>query len=142
MPNTELLPCPFCMCADINIERIEEYYDHFAGVCSRCGARSAWDDNEELATKHWNTRGTQMHYEYRLVCTSDGCPEQYDVYLHDEEVGYLRLRHGHFRAEVNDNIVYEAFPKGDGSFESDEREQYITNALIAIDNYRKAHCDV
>ena len=36
---------------------------------------------------------------FKLVQTCGACPEQYDVYEGDEEVGYMRLRHGHFHAE-------------------------------------------
>ena len=40
--------------------------------------------------------------KFRLEMTCFACPEQYDVYLEDEKVGYLRLRHGHFRCDVPD----------------------------------------
>ena len=78
--------------------------------------------------------------KYRL----DGggcCPEQYDVFDGEKEVGYLRLRHGHFRAELTEHnhenkVVYRAEPKGDGSFYDDEREQYLTAAVQAIDAAR------
>ncbi len=65
------------------------------------------------------------------------CPEQYNVYLDGKEIGYLRLRHGHFRAETpfGGQVVYTASPKGDGCFEEDEREQYLAAAIEAIDSY-------
>ena len=78
--------------------------------------------------------------DYRLEMTCGACPEQYDVFLGDEQVGYLRLRHGYFYASVpdcSDSIVFEAHPKGDGVFESNERKYYLTKAIEAIDNYRK-----
>jgi plasmid stability protein len=31
----------------------------------------------------------------RLVRTCFACPEQYDAFIGEEKVGYLRLRHGH-----------------------------------------------
>lgn len=72
----------------------------------------------------------------RLVCTCGACPEQYDVFSKTgDKVGYLRLRHGHFRADVpdaGDETVYEAHPKGDGVFEPEERMQYLTEAVEAI----------
>lgn len=70
---------------------------------------------------------------YQLECTCSACPEQYDVYKNGEAVGYLRLRHGHFRAEYNRTIVYEADTEGDGLFEENEREFHLTMAIIAID---------
>lgn len=75
--------------------------------------------------------------KFRLELTCGACPEQYDVYDRDtgEKVAYLRLRHGHFRAEWpydDGNIVYEADTKGDGVFEDDERPIHIGKALIAV----------
>lgn len=53
----------------------------------------------------------------RLVLTCHACPEQYDVYLGDKLIGYMRLRHGYFRAEYPvGNVVYTASPRGDGLF--------------------------
>lgn len=74
---------------------------------------------------------------YRLICTCAACPEQYDVQdSTGQQMGYLRLRHGHFRADVPDcggETVYESTPKGDGIFEDDERMIELTNAVRAID---------
>lgn len=69
-----------------------------------------------------------------LECTCGACPEQYDAFIDGEALGYLRLRHGCFRAEYRNKIVYEASPQGDGIFESDEREKYLTAACQAISN--------
>lgn len=83
----------------------------------------------------------------RLVCTCSVCPEQYDVF--DEstrvQIGYLRLRHGWFRADVpacGGETVYEANPNGDGAFDEDERVGYLTNAVKAIQDYRRQHTEV
>ena len=67
------------------------------------------------------------------------CPEQYYVFDGEKEVGYLRLRHGQFRAywtEGETVTVYEAYPNGDGGFDDDEREKYLTAAVQAIDAAR------
>lgn len=72
---------------------------------------------------------------FKLEQTCFACPEQYDVYLDGEQVGYLRLRHGYFRADFPDcggKTVYTANPNGDGMFDYDEREYYINEALKAI----------
>lgn len=73
---------------------------------------------------------------YFLQRTSTACPEQYDVLNEDgEQVGYLRLRNGFFRADVPDcggDTVYAANPRGDGMFEDDERMTELTNAVRAI----------
>jgi hypothetical protein len=71
----------------------------------------------------------------RLVQTCDACPEQYDVFEGDELVGYLRLRHGHFRAHYGGYdgvVVYEAYPRGDGIFEPGERDYHLEKAKAAL----------
>lgn len=70
----------------------------------------------------------------KLVLTCGACPEQYDVFYNDTEIGYLRLRHGRFYAEYvpNNEIVYVDFPIGDGIFEEGEREEQLTKAIKAL----------
>ena len=75
---------------------------------------------------------TNVTAEFKLIQTCGACPEQYDVYRGDDKVGYLRLRHGYFRAECHGEVVYEAHVKGDGLFEEDEREQHLNLAVTAI----------
>lgn len=75
---------------------------------------------------------------YRLDQTCSACPEQYDVYAGEELVAYFRLRHGSFYAAVPDvggEVVYEANPKGDGIFTRDERVRYLTEAILAVQEY-------
>tara|TARA_R110000868_G_scaffold117108_9_gene311154 strand:- start:152 stop:421 length:270 start_codon:yes stop_codon:yes gene_type:complete len=67
------------------------------------------------------------------------CPEQYRVFDGEKEVGYLRLRHGDFRADWTEGktvTVYRACPNGDGGFDGDEREKYLAEAVNAIDAAR------
>jgi hypothetical protein len=72
---------------------------------------------------------------YELVNTCMACPEQYDVYKEGKYVGYLRLRHGQFRAEnESGKVVYTAIPIGDGMFTPEEREKYLAEAIQAIEN--------
>ena len=81
---------------------------------------------------------------YRLDRTCFAFPEQYDVYIGDEQVGYLRLRHGEFYAdypECGGETVYTASPNGDGIFDLDERMQYLTAAIDAIDKRHNVHAD-
>jgi hypothetical protein len=72
----------------------------------------------------------------RLVLTSSACPEQYDVFDGDKQVGYLRLRHGYFRADVPDcggDTVYESETRGDGCFiDYEERDEELGKAVAAI----------
>lgn len=73
--------------------------------------------------------------EVRLIKTCDACPEQYDAYLGTQMIGYLRLRHGRFTVEYPDSggdLVYWANPQGDGVFDCEERDIYLTTAVIAL----------
>lgn len=76
---------------------------------------------------------------YHLQQTCCACPEQYDVFdNNDKQVAYLRLRHGHFRANVPDVggvEVYSADPEGDGCFLEHERVKYLTDAIHAVQEY-------
>jgi hypothetical protein len=80
---------------------------------------------------------------YKLVCTCPACPEQYDLFDQDgKKMGYLRLRHGWFRADApccGVDTVYESHPKGDGMFDDDEREPELTKAVEAIQAWWKTH---
>lgn len=70
-----------------------------------------------------------------LVQTCAACPEQYDVFLEDQQIGYLRLRHGHFRADYPDcggTVVYESDTDGDGAFEDRERMPMLNRAVAAL----------
>lgn len=74
--------------------------------------------------------------DLQLICTCGACPEQYDVFdSKGHQVGYLRLRHGHFRADYPDcggETVYESNTIGDGVFDDDERQVELKNAIAAI----------
>lgn len=76
---------------------------------------------------------------YQLNLTCGACPEQYDVFLDGEKVAYLRLRHGTFRVDVpdcGDETIFEGAPQGDGIFNRDEREVWLTRAINAVNNWR------
>jgi hypothetical protein len=79
----------------------------------------------------------------KLVCTCSACPEQYDVFDGDRQVGYLRLRHGWFRADCPDagnETVHEAYPRGDGVFDDeDERVAHLTEAVKKIRKWMAKH---
>jgi hypothetical protein len=79
---------------------------------------------------------------YRLICTCGACPEQYDVFDNTtgKQVGYLRLRHGVFRADAPDcggETVYESFTGGDGVFDEDERAPELQAAVQEIEKYHQ-----
>jgi hypothetical protein len=70
--------------------------------------------------------------------TSLAFPEQYDVTLDGRQVGYLRMRHGHFWAyypDADGPRVYEAELSQDfshGIFSPEERDTQLPLALDAI----------
>jgi hypothetical protein len=77
--------------------------------------------------------------DYILTLTCGSCPEQYDVELEGQDVGYLRLRHGLFTAQfpgVEGREVYEAETDGDGNFTDEERDRHLRAAIVAIDKAR------
>lgn len=77
--------------------------------------------------------GTEVALELKLTCAA--MPEQYEAFLDGRQVGYLRLRHGTFRAHYPDHIgspVYITKTLGDGIFDDSEREDQIRTALIAV----------
>lgn len=73
---------------------------------------------------------------YLLKQTCGACPEQYDML--DEEgntLGYFRLRHGRFTVEYPDcggKLVLHSNPIGDGIFEDEEREYWLTLGYLSI----------
>jgi NTP pyrophosphatase (non-canonical NTP hydrolase) len=76
--------------------------------------------------------------QYQLICTCAVCPEQYDVKtMTGDTAGYLRLRHGVFRADCpdvgGDTVYFSDSVKGDGAFDEDERIPELTAAINAID---------
>lgn len=75
-----------------------------------------------------------------LVATCGACPEQYDVFKGKRQIGYLRLRHGYFYAAYPDHggeVVYHAYPRGDGCFQDDERAFYLAEAVKALKKRNK-----
>lgn len=73
------------------------------------------------------------HFILNRTCYA--CPEQYDVFLNEEQVGYLRLRHGVFRCDYpacGGETLYYAYCDSDGIFSDEERKEYIPKAIHAI----------
>lgn len=91
--------------------------------------------DEELGFDHGWPENREIE-GLKLVCTSPACPEQYDVFdAEGKQVGYLRLRHGRFRADYPDcggETVYASNTKGDGVFDREERLPELTKAIKAL----------
>ena len=71
----------------------------------------------------------------RLVKTCDACPEQYNVFIGKRQVGYIRLRHGELTVSCPDaggRVILTILVRGDGRFEDDEREYYLSLVKEAI----------
>jgi len=102
-------------------------YDHAASEIHGDKARLNFPLNNNLKMATPN--------DIRLIQTCGACPEQYDAFLGEKQVGYLRLRHGYFRVdylECGGETIYEAYPEGDGIFDYDERDEYLLAAKEAI----------
>lgn len=72
---------------------------------------------------------------YRLECTCDQYPEQYDVFKGDVQVAYFRVRHGTFWVRMptsQNDVIFVCYPKGQGAFEESEREHYLKMALSEV----------
>jgi hypothetical protein len=97
------------------------------------------------------------HYEctfegFTFVCTCIACPEQYDVYLENEQndeeniKAYVRLRFGTLRVECPDvggkTVYLKAFDEDyKGEFENDEeRLLYLQEIAKAIKEHYDAEC--
>lgn len=71
--------------------------------------------------------------DIRLEMTCMACPEQYDAFLGDRLVGYIRLRFGVLRVEARhpeDATLYRFEFPGDplkGMFESDQERDHFLN---------------
>lgn len=86
---------------------------------------------------------------FYLIKTCEACPEQYEVFnLKGEQCGYIRLRSGIFRVDVpncGDKTILEYLfeDKYKGSFEDEERSDYINLAVMKIQEYmlRKVPCE-
>lgn len=96
------------------------------------------DTEKKAFSEGWVRRGLAIG-ELMLEQTCDACPESYDAY--DERgvrVARLRLRHGAFRAELEDGtVVFRSRPRGDGMFEADERMPQLRAAASAIASARR-----
>jgi len=76
----------------------------------------------------------EKYKQIKLEQTCGACPEQYDAFFEGKKVGYLRLRHGYFRAEHNGETVYGTNTIGDGIFDCDEREKHLKKAKKQFTN--------
>lgn len=79
-----------------------------------------------------------------LVETCDACPEQYDAFIAERKIGYLRLRHGVFRVDYdpdgNTESIYYTCTYGDGRFNADERHHHLDRARAALyERYSEDH---
>jgi len=79
------------------------------------------------------------NFEFHLTCGA--CPEQYDVFLEDTQVGYARLRWGMLRCDYPDvdgeTIYHYSFDdRLQGCFDDDKQREYHLD-LIAKELYNR-----
>lgn len=83
---------------------------------------------------------TITHVKFAMTC--EVCPEQYDAFINDENIGYLRLRHGRFTVDYKNDTIFTAYPEGDGCFEYDERDKYLKEAtMLLLNKYNEENND-
>ena len=76
--------------------------------------------------------------EFIFECTCGSCPEQYDVFLNDKQVAYVRLRFGILRVDYSycggETIYRKEFDDNyKGCFDNeDERQFYFQEIKKAI----------
>jgi hypothetical protein len=76
----------------------------------------------------------------RLVRTCIACPEQYEAFDGDRQVGYLRLRHGYFSVRCPDHRGDEVYGSGsedDGMFGDEARDDQLRFAVDAIQRWQR-----
>jgi hypothetical protein len=80
----------------------------------------------------------------KLIKTCDSCPEQYDVVNSDTGVmlGYIRLRWGWFRVFCPDVggecVIQEQISEQPlGVFPDENRDRFLTRALLAIEKWHE-----
>lgn len=83
--------------------------------------------------------------DFRMVETCNLCPEQYQVYLGDRKVGYIRLRWGHLTVDCpdcgEDEVYQHQFPdQWQGCFDDDaQRTKYMNLARLHIADWLDHH---
>lgn len=104
------------------MSELDEVFRDLAKAVLKSGGNTSWPQSQTIDG-----------LELRCRCPSH--PEQYDVYDGEKQVAYFRLRHGEFRVDVPEcggETIYEAFPNGDGLFDADERQRYLSEAVEAV----------
>lgn len=112
---------------------IETYGDHAAGRAEALALYRRLKDEDLLISDP----PVETAVSIELVRTSLAMPEQYDVFRDGRQIGYLRLRHGYFRAHYPDHTadgaVYETGVRGDGFFHDDEeRARELRAAAVEL----------
>lgn len=113
--------------------RCLECDDALQSVCIPDEDYVLWDQLRDLLAVTVN----RIHpSQIILKMTCAGCPEQYDAFYGNRQVGYLRLRHGYFSVRYPGAGGVEVYGTGevrsDGNFEDSERDRYLLTAKMAI----------
>jgi hypothetical protein len=80
----------------------------------------------------------------KLINTSLAYPEQYDVFLNNQKIGYLRLRGNQFIAiypNIDGKTVYSVKVCGEGCLQPHESTKQLTLAINALLNAHKEQDD-
>ena len=92
----------------------------------------------DLSDEAIHIRGSAAQPEISLELTCRAAPEQYDAYLGDELVGYIRLRFGNLSVnypDVKGVCIYHHMFEDDpwkGCFDNDEERGYYLGEAIKM----------
>jgi hypothetical protein len=100
-------------------------------------AKEFFEVSEEFQEQIWPEAKNCSLYGLDLICTSEMCPEQYNVLHKGKKVGYIRIRHGKLRADYYSEdgtpwIVYKKEVYGYGDLDKNERYTELSNCAKSI----------
>jgi hypothetical protein len=99
----------------------------------------------ELYDEYDYNKSTQFEFDgLTFICTCIACPEQYNVFKDEKQVGYVRLRHGGLRVDspdyLGEEIYYTEYGDDDycGEFSDEDRPVWLAKITKIINEHIKA----
>lgn len=87
-------------------------------------------------------QGVIIPEPYRVKLTCSACPEQWEIFIEDRQVGYLRCRHSAWQLEApecgGEALIAEPWHPERGPYETDfgdERPAVFARVFAALDRY-------
>ena len=68
-----------------------------------------------------------------IVMTCGGCPSQWDDTTDDNRYVLIRVRHGYFSLEIENQTIFDGNPEGiDGVMNTDEMIKYVNETTSKV----------